>query len=161
MVCFVGVLVAAGTGCGYVAVGNERSANEGAGVKWIGEEVNHQYDKSYPFERKLHNYIWRATAHDGAGTGGGGASASVGGVGPAGGLYYFSLLMPFWDVQVVELFSRVARQYLPLILSCNEALGRNHSRWCASCEKCAFVFALLSAFLECRAPAATASGGWS
>ena len=32
MVCFVGALVAAGTDCGYVAVGNERSANEGNGV---------------------------------------------------------------------------------------------------------------------------------
>ena len=32
MVCFVGVLVAAGSDCGYVAVGNERSANEGNGV---------------------------------------------------------------------------------------------------------------------------------
>ena len=59
MVCFVGVLVAAGTGCGYVAVGNERSANEGAGVKWIGEEVNHQYDKAFPWERAAHGYVRR------------------------------------------------------------------------------------------------------
>jgi hypothetical protein len=32
MVCFTGVLVAAGSDCGYIAVGNERSANEGNGV---------------------------------------------------------------------------------------------------------------------------------
>ena len=32
MVCFVGVFVAAGSDCGYIAVGNERSANEGNGV---------------------------------------------------------------------------------------------------------------------------------
>ena len=32
MVCFTGVLVAAGSDCGYIAVGNELSANEGNGV---------------------------------------------------------------------------------------------------------------------------------
>ena len=32
MVCFVGAFVAVGSDCGYVAVGNERSANEGNGV---------------------------------------------------------------------------------------------------------------------------------
>ncbi len=33
LVCFVGALVAAGSDCGYIAVGNERSANEGNGVE--------------------------------------------------------------------------------------------------------------------------------
>ena len=31
-------------------------------------------------------------------------------------------------------------------MSTHEPLGHNSSRWCAECEKCAFVFALLSAF---------------
>ena len=50
------------------------------------------------------------------------------------------------DAQVVELFCRIARHYLPYILSCNEPLGPSSSRWCAQCEKCAFVYALLAAF---------------
>ena len=32
LVCFVGAFVAAGSDCAYIAVGNERSANEGNGV---------------------------------------------------------------------------------------------------------------------------------
>ena len=50
--------------------------------------------------------------------------------------------------QVVEHFCRLAPGYLPLILSCNQPLGSDSSRWCAACDKCAFVFALLSAFVE-------------
>lgn len=34
------------------------------------------------------------------------------------------------------------------MLSCNEPLGDNSSRWCAQCEKCAFVYALLAAFVD-------------
>ena len=65
-----------------------------------------------------------------------------------GGPYLFSALQPLWDLQVVELFARVAKHYLPYMLSCNEPLGQNSSRWCAQCEKCAFVYALLAAFLD-------------
>ena len=126
MVCFASALAAVLRGCDHVAVGNERSANAGNGVSWGGVEVNHQYDKSFAFEARAHAYLQRCH----------------------GRVYYFSALMHLWDVQVVELFSRIARPYLPLILSCNEPLGHNNSRWCAECEKCAFVFALLSAFCD-------------
>jgi hypothetical protein len=37
---------------------------------------------------------------------------------------------------------------VPYILSCNEPLGKACTRWCAQCEKCAFVYALLAACLE-------------
>jgi len=113
-------------GCSCVAVGNERSANLGNGVSWGGVPVNHQYDKSFGFEARVHEYLLRC--------------------GGGGGVYYFSALMHLWDVQVVELFCRLARPMVPLIISCNEPLGKHNSRWCATCEKCAFVFALLSAF---------------
>ena len=52
-------LAALARGCDHVAVGNERSANYGNGVSWGGVEINHQYDKSYTFERKLRSHPTR------------------------------------------------------------------------------------------------------
>ena len=57
-------------------------------------------------ERRAHEYFLRCTH---------------------GKLYYFSALMHLWDVQVVELFSRICKPYVPLILSCNEPLGQQPS----------------------------------
>ena len=125
LVGFAAALAAQARRCDWVAVGNERSANVGNGACWGGVEVNHQHDKSYAFERRLDSYLQ-----------------------PYGGPVYFSALMHLWDVQVGELFCRLAPTQLPLILSCNEPLGRDRSRWCARCDKCAFVFALLSAYRE-------------
>lgn len=127
LVCFVGVLVAAGSNCGYVAVGNERSANEGSGVAWVGEEVNHQYDKAFPWERAAHEYIERNI------------SAAV---------YYFSGLMHWWEVQIARKFcsGTVAARYLHLFLSCNQPVGE--TRWCSKCPKCCFVQLLLAGNLE-------------
>lgn len=127
MVAFASALAALLRGCDHVAVGNERSANLGNGVSWGGVEVNHQHDKSFAFEQRAHEYFLRCTQ---------------------GRVYYFSALMHLWDLQVVELFARICQPYLPLILSCNEPLGHQNSRWCAECEKCAFVYILLGAFLE-------------
>ena len=125
LVGFAAALAAQVRRCESVAVGNERSANIGNGALWGGVEVNHQHDKSFAFERRLDAYLQ-----------------------PHGGPAYFSALMHLWDVQVGELFCRIAPTQLPLILSCNEPLGRDRSRWCARCDKCAFVFALLSAYCE-------------
>jgi hypothetical protein len=37
------------------------------------------------------------------------------------------------------------KPFLPLFISCNEPI--NHCEWCKKCEKCAFIFLLLSAWL--------------
>ena len=129
MVAFSAALAAAAAGCDCVAVGNERSANFGNGVTWLGRAVNHQYDKSLEWERLANAYL---RTH----------------VSP--GLWYFSGLMHLWEVQIAERFCRedAAERYLPLFLSCNTPqLTNTHSRWCASCPKCAFVFLLISAWL--------------
>uniref|UniRef100_A0A7S4T7J3 Uncharacterized protein n=1 Tax=Alexandrium monilatum TaxID=311494 RepID=A0A7S4T7J3_9DINO len=122
---FAAALTALAHGLRFVAVGNERSANLGNGVWWDGEEVNHQYDKSFPFEAAVHDYM---REH-------------------CGGLHYFSMLMPLWDVQVGLIFAKLCEPYVPLIISCNMPAGRDKSRWCCACHKCTFVAALLSAFL--------------
>ena len=115
-------------GYNYIVVGNERSANEG-NTEYRGLTVNHQYDKSLVFERAFAAYIREHVAAD---------------------VTYFSALMPLWDLQVAERFCAVPR-YLPFFISCNvfrhEEQMDGGMRWCAACAKCAFVFAMLTAFL--------------
>lgn len=112
----------------YVAVGNERSASVGNGVSWEGVEVNHQYDKGFAFEQVVHKYLQEH----------------------CGGLYYFSILQPLWDVQVGLVFARMCENYVPYVISCNMPKGRNKSRWCGECHKCAFVAAVFSAFMPAQ-----------
>ena len=128
MVWAVGALVAAGSDCGYVAVGNERSANEGNGVDWIGEAVNHQYDKAFDWEQLAHAYTKQHISS---------------------GIYYFSGLMHWWEVQIAQKFCQVTvtPRYLHLFLSCNCPINMK-TRWCAKCSKCCFVQLLLAAWLQ-------------
>lgn len=126
MVCFAATLAALAFGYSDVAVGNERSAGEGNGVEWQGVEVNHQWDKSFSFEREAHLYLQRHCQ---------------------GRVAYFSVLSPLWDAQVGLLFGHLCRKYWTIILSCNQPEGPCASRWCGRCAKCAFVAAVLGAFL--------------
>ena len=122
-----------------IAVGNERSAGEGNGC-YQGVAVNHQHDKSLAFERPCAAYF-RAHLHP--------------------GLAYFSCLAHLWEVQVAQRFCApaVARRYLRLFTSCNEAATSSHpSRACAACAKCLFVSLLLTAFLEHPAEAICYAG---
>eukprot|EP00392_Amoebophrya_sp_AT5.2_P016144 g16387.t1 len=51
-------------------------------------------------------------------------------------------------VEVAEVFCLhpILQQFHGLFISCNEPL--DYTRWCSKCEKCAFVFLLMSAFLS-------------
>lgn len=115
------VLVARMHGYRYIAVGNERSANYGHAVH-CGHPVNHQYEKSFDFERRLSAYIERWLAPE---------------------VRYFSGLMHLWELQIVERFSHYP-QYFPVLLSCNQP---REGTWCRTCAKCAVTCLLLSAFL--------------
>lgn len=117
-------LVAENTRSRYVIIGNERSANEGNGIRVGDHEVNHQYIKSYPFEREFAQFVRRYLHPE---------------------LVFASLLMPFYEIQVGEMFARHPA-YLDVVKSCNHrTLDRP---WCMACPKCAFVFLLLSAFFD-------------
>ncbi len=126
------VLLAQLYGFDAVVMSNEASANEG-NVYFNGLEVNHQWSKSLEFERMLRSYL--VTSLD----------ANV---------EYFSLLRPFSELKISEIFSRYP-QYLSHFKSCNanwKLLGPASSSqkglWCNRCPKCAFVFTALSAFIE-------------
>lgn len=71
-------------GFDHIAVGNERSANEGNTI-YEGLYVNHQYDKGFEFESDTHTYIRRYVSKE---------------------VYYFSALQHMWEVQITREFVR-------------------------------------------------------
>lgn len=126
---FVGILTALFYNYAYVIVSNEDSANEG-NAYLNGEMVNHQWSKSIEFEELAQEYI----------------SSFI-----TPSVTYFSLLRPFSELKVVELFIKYP-YYFNHFSSCNRNFtitnAHKHSlHWCGECPKCAFAFAMLSAFL--------------
>ena len=107
-------------GIRYIALSNESSANESTVV---GSFVNHQYSKSYEFERDFMEYIESFLTTD---------------------IRYFSLLRPLSELQIAWLFSRYTK-YHKAFRSCNA--GSKQGIWCCNCPKCLFVFIILSSFL--------------
>lgn len=122
----IATLVAVLGGHDPVVFANERSADEET-LTIDGASVNHQYSKSYEFERFF------AAAADEVGVG------------------YFSLTR-----QLSELATVAAVAALPLradILSCNRSYTQRHlggqaeQRWCLHCDKCLFTFLCFAVFL--------------
>ncbi len=127
---FLSVILAEIFGLKYIAFSQERSSNEG-NLKYLGKSINHQYSKSFDFEKKFREYLKRYLAKDAE---------------------YFSFLRPLYEIQIAKLFSQYPR-YFDAFLSCNEAYktysGRRKPirKWCGNCPKCLFVFAILYPFL--------------
>ncbi len=121
LVAFSSVLAAYLTGRKYVALSNESSANESTVA---GTDVNHQYSKSFQFEKDFHDYEAKYIGS---------------------GVYYFSLLRPWSEFQIAQYFSRLKR-YHSIFRSCNA--GSKQDIWCGNCSKCLFVFVILSPFLK-------------
>jgi hypothetical protein len=122
------VLVAELYGFDAVAMSNESSASEG-NIAYRGLTVNHQWSKSMEFELRFQRFL-RET------------------IGTT--IEYFSALRPFTELKIAEMFSRFP-QYFTRVTSCNanwkiSAQPQGDSLWCSRCPKCAFVFAILSAF---------------
>lgn len=118
---FSSLIGAAILGLDYVALSNESSANESTVP---GSSVNHQYSKSFEFEKDFHQYTERYLP---------------------GSAYYFSLLRPLNEFQIAWIFSAL-KQYHDIFRSCNS--GSKTDSWCGHCPKCLFVCLILSPFLE-------------
>ncbi len=120
---FLGILI--GTLYSYqnVIASNEKSANEG-NVKFHHLEVNHQYSKSYPFEKLFRDYCFNNLTHE---------------------VNYFSFLRPLYNLQISKLFASY-KQYHSTFRSCN--INRNQDSWCGKCAKCVFTFLSLFPFLD-------------
>lgn len=125
---FVSLLAAALYDYKYIILSNEQSANYG-NVKYLGKIINHQYSKSFEFEKDFSKYLKKCITP---------------------GLEYFSLLRPFSELKITGLFSKY-KKYFKHFSSCNTnfAINKNkeNKKWCGECPKCAFVFSQLSAFV--------------
>ena len=121
IVAFSATIAAYVNGIEYIVLSNESSANEST-VE--GSYVNHQYSKSFKFEKDFHEY---EAKYIGSGT------------------YYFSLLRPMSEFQIAEYFSKCT-EYHDIFRSCN--VGSKEDIWCGHCPKCLFVWLILSPFLS-------------
>lgn len=126
---FLTTVLAVLYGFGSVVMSNERSANIGS-LMFYGKEINHQWSKGLRFERLLQDYL-KSSIHP--------------------QLQHFSLLRPLSELSIVRIFVDLPH-YLELTTSCNtnwKILGEKEAtpKWCGTCPKCAFIFALLSAFV--------------
>ena len=127
---FVGVLLAALYDFSNVIASNEQSANYG-NIDYLGMVVNHQWSKSQEFEELFSSYIHDFITPD---------------------INYFSLLRPWSEIEIAHIFSQYP-QYFQHFSSCNRNFSSTRmnaagTRWCGECPKCAFVFALLAAFID-------------
>ena len=122
IVAFSAEITAYLNGLKYIVLSNESSANESTVA---GQDVNHQYSKSFEFERDFHMYEEKYLRT---------------------GIYYFSFLRPLAEFQIAKMFVS-HRKYLPVFRSCNLGSKVSPDIWCGECPKCLFVSVILSPFL--------------
>ena len=135
----VGAVVAILSGKRDVVVSNEQSANEPT-LTYRGIAINHQYSKSQEFERDIQQLL--ATTYGGT-------------------IRYYSLLRPLSELRIAELFAKIGfEKYKTTFSSCNRAYTANSTAmsWCAECPKCAFVYMILTPFVDKRELAALWGG---
>jgi hypothetical protein len=121
LLAFVSLLASALSGKKNIALSNESSANEST-VK--GSFVNHQYSKTFSFERDFRSYVNEYIT---------------------GSINYFSFLRPLHEIQIASVFSSMPK-YFPGFKSCNA--GSKKDEWCCNCPKCLFTYIILSPFLD-------------
>ena len=121
IVAFSSLVAARLYGLSWIALSNESSANEST---VLGSTVNHQYSKSFRFEKDFHDYAKEYLP---------------------GSAYYFSLLRPLSEFQIARYFAK-CRQFHDIFRSCNA--GSKEDKWCGHCPKCLFVCLILSPFLS-------------
>ena len=120
---FSSVMCAILFGYKNVVLSNERSSNEG-NIFFNKVEINHQYSKSFDFEKRFIEYSKKFLATN---------------------VCYYSLLRPLYELQIAKLFSLFTHHF-PYFSSCNSKLKK--SNWCQKCPKCLFVFTILYPFIE-------------
>lgn len=104
----------------YIVVSNEASANEG---NITGTTINHQYSKSYEFEKDFNDYLQTYLCDK---------------------MQYFSLLRCMNEFQIVQKFVKFP-SYLKIFRSCN--VGTKTNSWCGHCAKCLYVYIMLYPFV--------------
>lgn len=124
----IGALAALLFGYNRIVLSNERSASEG-NQSFDGRETNHQYSKSLEFEGRIAAVLSAATG---------------------GALGYFSLLRPYSEAKIAELFAKETR-FDRVFSSCNRNFklsGHDGPLWCGECPKCHFVFLIFAPVMD-------------
>lgn len=119
---FLSVFLARLFGYSEVAFSNERSSNE-PNLTYLGVLINHQYSKSFEFEKKFQKYNLSYLSN----------------------VNVFSFLRPLYELQIMKIFSKLPA-YFPLFRSCN--IGYKNDSWCGQCPKCLAVFVGLFPFVK-------------
>ena len=113
----------------YTILSNEKSSSEENMIyKWI--KINHQYSKSFEFEKDFSKYVIENITNN---------------------IKYFSLLRWMYEYKISKEFSN-CQDFFSSFSSCNNNFKINwkiiNKNWCCNCEKCAFVFLILSNFIN-------------
>lgn len=116
-----------------ILLGNEASSEE-ENLEYLGRKINHQYSKSLDFEQKFREYSrkYLFTSEN-----------------PP---QYLSLLRALSELAITKKLCDLSQQdprfaqILMTFRSCN--VGQKTDSWCHNCPKCAFVFTMLSAYLD-------------
>lgn len=130
LVAMTSMLVAYLYDCPQIVLSNEKSSNEG-NTQYLGQSVNHQYSKTFEFESDFRDYV----------------ETYIQPLLPKDQLapQYFSLLRPFFELKIGQLFARLGKDYFSVFRSCNR--GQKTGVWCGECAKCLFAFSILFPFL--------------
>lgn len=114
----------------YIVLANEKSANE-PNTYMDGISINHQYSKSFEFEKDLDEYVSRYISSD---------------------VKYFSLLRGMYEILIARDFIKYWK-YFDVFSSCNnnfkviEENKTTKDRRCLKCPKCAFVYSMFRPFI--------------
>jgi hypothetical protein len=125
----VGTIVGILSGYKELIVSNESSASE-PNLVYKGLEINHQYSKSLRYEKDYQELLRHLFGDS---------------------ISYYSFLRPLSELKIAEVFSKIGFQkYRGVFSSCNRAFrhGEDHMFWCGECAKCAFVFLILTPFID-------------
>ena len=99
----------------HIMISNEKSSDEG-NVIYLGRSINHQYTKSFEFEKSFDEYLQNYLVK---------------------GARYFSYVRPYYELKIGEMFSKYSYLF-PYFRSCNKKQSENS--WCGECPKCLSVY---------------------
>ena len=114
----------------YIVLANEKSSNE-PNTYMDGISINHQYSKSFEFEKDLDRYVNNYISTD---------------------VKYFSLLRWMYEIFIAREFVKYWK-YFDVFSSCNnnfkiiEQNKTTNDRRCCKCPKCAFVYSIFRPFI--------------
>lgn len=115
----------------YIVLANEKSSNE-PNTYMDGITINHQYSKSFEFEKDFDRYVTSYISSD---------------------VKYFSLLRWMYEVLIAKDFIKYWK-YFDVFSSCNnnfKIIEQNQTtkdRRCCQCPKCAFVYSIFRPFID-------------